>query len=220
VPQRLKPDFVACFIVWAEAQTYLSACGGQGGELVAEGFAGAGGHDEQDVAASGGGFADLLLVGAEVRVAEDPVEEGGEGFGLGVGGGHVRVSFAYCLPVGHRGLVGRNLLVAWPYWRCGRFLRLRSGQALRLRRSPSARATLLRMTDSGDADKERVKSRFARLRSEWKARKKAGRCRGYCLDLGGAEEERKRASAKTGILRPRLRMTASAGAGSVGASVA
>ena len=61
----------------------------EGGELVTEGFSGAGGHDEEDVAAFGGGFADLLLVGAEVLVAEDAVEELLEGFGLG-GGWHVR----------------------------------------------------------------------------------------------------------------------------------
>ena len=57
------------------------AAAGEGGELVAEALAGSGGHDEQDVAAGGGGFADGLLVGAEVAVAEDAVEELGEGLG-------------------------------------------------------------------------------------------------------------------------------------------
>ena len=65
------------------------ALASEGGELVAEGFSGAGGHDEEDVAAFGGGFADLLLMGAEVSMAEDAVEELLEGFGLG-GGWHVR----------------------------------------------------------------------------------------------------------------------------------
>ena len=64
------------------------AASGERGELVAEGFARAGGHDEQDVAAIGGGFADLLLVRAEVAVAEDSMEQGGEGFGLGGCCGH------------------------------------------------------------------------------------------------------------------------------------
>ena len=46
------------------------ASAGDGGELVAEGFAGSGGHDEQDVAAVGGGAADGLLIGAEGGEAE------------------------------------------------------------------------------------------------------------------------------------------------------
>jgi hypothetical protein len=54
---------------------------GERGELVAEALAGACGHDEQDVATGGGGFADVTLVGAEVAVTEDAVEELGEGFG-------------------------------------------------------------------------------------------------------------------------------------------
>ena len=66
------------------------ALASEGGELVAEGFSGAGGHDEEDVAAFGGGFADLLLMGAEVSMAEDAVEELLEGFGLGCDGWHVR----------------------------------------------------------------------------------------------------------------------------------
>ena len=41
------------------------AAAGDGGELVAEGLASSGGHDEQDVAAVGGGAADRFLVGAE-----------------------------------------------------------------------------------------------------------------------------------------------------------
>ncbi len=56
---------------------------GDGGELVAERFAGAGGHDQQDVAALGGGAADGLLVGAEGSVAEGLVEEGFEGHAAG-----------------------------------------------------------------------------------------------------------------------------------------
>ena len=49
-----------------------------GGKLVAEGLAGAGGHDEQDVAAVGGGAADGFLVGAEGGEAEGALEQGGE----------------------------------------------------------------------------------------------------------------------------------------------
>ena len=56
-----------------------------GGELVAERFAGAGGHDEKDVFAFDGGLADGFLVGAEGGEAEGPVEEVGEGF-VGLGG--------------------------------------------------------------------------------------------------------------------------------------
>ena len=41
------------------------AAAGDGGELVAEGFSGSGGHDEENVAAVGGGAADGLLVGAK-----------------------------------------------------------------------------------------------------------------------------------------------------------
>jgi hypothetical protein len=51
------------------------ASAGDGGELVAEGFAGAGGHDEQDVRAFGGGAADGFLVGAEGGEAEGGVEQ-------------------------------------------------------------------------------------------------------------------------------------------------
>ncbi len=51
------------------------ASAGDGGELVAEGFSGSGGHDEQDVAAVGGGAADGFLIGAEVGEAEGLVEE-------------------------------------------------------------------------------------------------------------------------------------------------
>jgi hypothetical protein len=53
----------------------------EGWELVAEAFAGSCGHDEEDVATGGGGLADHLLVGAEVAVTEDAVEEFGEGLG-------------------------------------------------------------------------------------------------------------------------------------------
>ena len=63
------------------ADDQRGAAAGDGGELVAEGLAGSGGHDEQDVAAVGGGVADGFLVGAEVAVAEDAVEELGEGLG-------------------------------------------------------------------------------------------------------------------------------------------
>ena len=48
-----------------------------GGKLVAERLAGAGGHDEQHVASGDGGFADFLLVEAEGWESED----GGEDFG-------------------------------------------------------------------------------------------------------------------------------------------
>ena len=86
------------------------AASGERGELVAEGFARAGGHDEQDVAAIGCCFADLLLVGAEVAVAEDAVEQSGEGFGLGGDSGHglrlvshiVCLWEIVCIRCGHR----------------------------------------------------------------------------------------------------------------------
>ncbi len=58
------------------------AAAGEGGELVAEALAGAGGHDEQDVATGCCGLADDLLVRTELAVTEDAVEELGEGFGL------------------------------------------------------------------------------------------------------------------------------------------
>lgn len=48
---------------------------GKRGQLVAEAFARAGGHDEKHVAAGGGGFADGLLVRAEVAVAEGLMKE-------------------------------------------------------------------------------------------------------------------------------------------------
>ena len=49
-----------------------------GGKLVAEGLAGAGGHDQENVAAVGGGAADGFLVGAEGGEAEGVLEQGGE----------------------------------------------------------------------------------------------------------------------------------------------
>jgi hypothetical protein len=52
------------------------AAASDGGELVAEGFACSGGHDEEDVAAVGGGAADGFLVGAEGGESEGLVEEG------------------------------------------------------------------------------------------------------------------------------------------------
>ena len=51
---------------------------GDGGKLVAEGFSGACGHDQKDVAAIGGGAADGFLVGAESGEAEGALEQGGE----------------------------------------------------------------------------------------------------------------------------------------------
>ena len=54
------------------------ASASDGGELVAEGFSGSGGHDEEDVAAVGGGAADGFLIGAEGWKAEGCVEQGGE----------------------------------------------------------------------------------------------------------------------------------------------
>jgi hypothetical protein len=48
---------------------------GDGGELVAERLAGAGGHDQQHVAAVDGGAADGFLVGAEGGEAEGAVEQ-------------------------------------------------------------------------------------------------------------------------------------------------
>ena len=67
------------------------ASAGDGGELVAEGLAGAGGHDQQDVAAFGGGAADGFLVGAERGEAEGFVKEAGEVHGPA----YLRILFAY-----------------------------------------------------------------------------------------------------------------------------
>ena len=64
------------------------AAAGDGGKLVAEGLARAGGHDEQRVAAVDDGAADGLLIGAEGGEAEGGVEESGE---IGHAGG---ISFA------------------------------------------------------------------------------------------------------------------------------
>jgi hypothetical protein len=59
------------------------ACGaaGERGELVAEAFAGSGGHDEEDVATGGGGLADFALMRAEVMMTENAMKELGECFG-------------------------------------------------------------------------------------------------------------------------------------------
>jgi hypothetical protein len=54
---------------------------GERRELVAETLASSCGHHEQNVATGGCGFADVALVGAEVAVTEDAVEEFGESFG-------------------------------------------------------------------------------------------------------------------------------------------
>jgi hypothetical protein len=54
------------------------AAAGDGGKLVAEGFSRSGGHDEEDIAALGGGAADGFLVGAKGLVAESFVKQGGE----------------------------------------------------------------------------------------------------------------------------------------------
>ena len=51
---------------------------GDGGELVAEGLACSGGHDEEDVAAVGGGATDGFLIGAKGWKAKGRVEQGGE----------------------------------------------------------------------------------------------------------------------------------------------
>jgi hypothetical protein len=54
------------------------AAPGDGGKLVAEGFSCSGGHDEEDVAAVGGGAADGFLIGAKGYKTECGVEQGGE----------------------------------------------------------------------------------------------------------------------------------------------
>ena len=54
------------------------ASAGDGGKLVAEALAGAGGHDEQDVAAVGDRAADGLLIFAETLKAKSGTEEGSE----------------------------------------------------------------------------------------------------------------------------------------------
>jgi len=64
------------------------ASASDGGKLVAERFACAGGHDEQSVAAIDDGVADGFLIGAEGGEAECGVEESGE---IGHAGG---ISFA------------------------------------------------------------------------------------------------------------------------------
>ena len=51
------------------------ASAGDGGKLVAEGFSCSCRHDEEDVAAFGGGAADGLLIGAKAGEAEGLVEE-------------------------------------------------------------------------------------------------------------------------------------------------
>ena len=51
---------------------------GDGGELIAERFSCSGGHDQQDVAAVGGGSADGLLIGTKRSKAEGLVKQGGE----------------------------------------------------------------------------------------------------------------------------------------------
>jgi hypothetical protein len=74
---------------------------GDGGELVAEALAGAGGHDEENVAAVGGGAADGFLVGAEGGETEGALEQGGE-----VGhcsGGSRLVSHGWCSLAGVKG---------------------------------------------------------------------------------------------------------------------
>ena len=58
------------------ADDQRGAAAGDGGKLVAEGLAGAGGHDEENVAAVGGGAADGFLVGAEGGEAEGGVGAG------------------------------------------------------------------------------------------------------------------------------------------------
>jgi len=58
------------------------ASSGDGRELVAEGFACSGGHDEEDVATVGGGSADSFLIGTERVEAEGLVKQGGELHGL------------------------------------------------------------------------------------------------------------------------------------------
>ena len=80
-----------------------AAC--DGGKLIAEGFAGSGGHDEEDVTAVGGGAADGLLVGAELGEAEGLVEEGFEVHLLAS-------SFAYCSREGDEG----RLRVGYARW--------------------------------------------------------------------------------------------------------
>ena len=51
---------------------------GDGGELVTEGLACSGGHNEENVAAVGGGATDGFLVGAKGWKAKGRVEQGGE----------------------------------------------------------------------------------------------------------------------------------------------
>jgi hypothetical protein len=65
---------------WADDERSPSAC--EGGELIAEALAGAGGHDQEDIVTSGCGLAYLLLMRAKLAVTEDAMQELGEGFGL------------------------------------------------------------------------------------------------------------------------------------------
>jgi hypothetical protein len=61
------------------------AAAGDGGELVAEGFSGAGGHDEENIFALDGGLADGFLIDAEGGEAEISMEKLGEGLGIRFG---------------------------------------------------------------------------------------------------------------------------------------
>ncbi len=63
------------------------AAAGDGGELVAEAFAGAGGHDEEDVAPSVAASQTASWLARKLAVAEGAVEQGGEVCALW-GGGH------------------------------------------------------------------------------------------------------------------------------------
>lgn len=57
------------------------------GQLVAEGFSGAGRHDEEYVVALNGCAADGFLIGAEGGESEDAMEQGAKSF-VGRRGGH------------------------------------------------------------------------------------------------------------------------------------
>ena len=73
------------------------AAAGDGGKLVAERLACAGGHDQQHVAAVCGGAADGLLVGAKAGEAEGGVEEG---FEIHAGSRHIQFRMSVELRMG------------------------------------------------------------------------------------------------------------------------
>ncbi len=95
------------------------AAAGDGGELVAEGLSRTGGHDEEDVAAVGGGAADGLLIGAKAGVTEGLVEEGFEV--------HATGSVSHIVRFGTR----KSEVVSWIHCSVRKRIYSRSGSLIR-----------------------------------------------------------------------------------------